>query len=245
MSEAALEQLRERMKAAAAQIAALKREEKRHKQKEEDLLKILSHFVKTSHKQELVLLISRVLEQNLPANFILAIIILGNEEIERMAGKFILLQSAAANSSSDAAQFTSGEQRIARSEQNSSHALTFFKDSDDSLPLRIKIEVDNWIKNMLSQAEERPEKLLSNVWHIKMIELPKEYEFEDSEYREEREIKKVLVQLMTYVLRDFLEQSKISEPYDKLYNFCEFVITGILNKTQENFDNRLMLDSGK
>src|SRR3989338_7421407 len=94
MSAASLEKLREKMKAAAAQIAAIKKEEKRRKQKEEELLKILLKFVKTSHKKDLVLLISRVLEQNIPANFILAIILLGNEEIQKEIGQFLLLKGA-------------------------------------------------------------------------------------------------------------------------------------------------------
>ena len=93
MSSAALEKLREQMKAAAAQIAAIKKEEKRRKKKEEELLKILLKFVKTSHKKDLVLLISRVLEQNLPANFVLAIILLGNEEIQTEIGQFLMLPS--------------------------------------------------------------------------------------------------------------------------------------------------------
>ena len=83
MDEGAFEAFKEKMRAAAAQIAAIKKEEKKARKKEDELLKILLKFVKSSHNTELVLLISRCLEQNIPAHFILSIVVLGNEEIQR------------------------------------------------------------------------------------------------------------------------------------------------------------------
>lgn len=220
MSNAALEKLREQMRAAAAQIAAIKKEEKRRKKKEEELLKILLKFVKTSHKKDLVLLISRVLEQNLPANFVLAIILLGNEEIQTEIGQFLMLPAA--------------------EQQNDEKTLTFFGQEDETLPLKLKIEIDNWIKNMLFQAQEAPERLLDQAYHIEMIE-KEESEFGEKKYEESRTIKKAIIQLLAYVLRDFLEQSKIEESFKKLFEFCEFILTGILNKTKEGLENRKLL----
>ncbi len=228
MSEAAFEALREKMKAAAAQIAAIKREEKKQKKKEEELLRILLKFVKNSHKTELTLLISRVLEQNLPANFVLAVILLGNEDIQREIGSYLMLKSGSENGSP-------------HSDNSEEKALTFFSETDDTLPLKIKIEIDNWIKNMLSQAEETPQKLLKTSYDIEMIELPKEFEYSDQKYKEKKVPKTIVVQLLTFVLRDFLEQNRISEPYSKLFEFAKFIFTGILNKTAEGIDNRKLL----
>lgn len=222
MSEAAFEALREKMKAAAAQIAAIKREEKKQKKKEEELLRILLRFVKNSHKTELTLLISRVLEQNLPANFVLAVILLGNEDIQREIGSYLMLGSPQADNSEE-------------------KALTFFSETDDTLPLKIKIEIDRWIKNMLSQAEETPQKLLKTSYDIEMIELPKESEYSDQKYEEKKVPKAIVVQLLAFVLRDFLLQNRISEPYSKLFEFAKFIFTGILNKTAEGIDNRKLL----
>lgn len=216
MSEAAFEAFKERMAAAAAQIAAIKKEETKQKKKEEELLKILLKFVKNSSKKELVLLLSRALEQNLPANFILAIILLGNEEIKREVGGTFL--------------------------NASTKALIFFKASDESMPLKVKIELDHWLKNLLFQAEENPQKLLKNAYDIEMIELEREYSFEDPKYEERRHIKKILIQLITYILKDFLAENKMDEPYDKLYEFAGFVIKGILDKAQENIDGRKLLN---
>lgn len=210
MSESAFEVFKERMKAAAAQIAAIKREEGKQKKKEEELLKILLKFVKSSSKKDLTLLISRVLEQNIPANFILAIILLGNDDIQAQVGKYLMLQS--------------GEQQV-----SDEKSLIFFSEEDDTMPLKIKIEVDNWIKNMLSQAEETPQKLLKTGYDIEMIEGKKTP-------------KHVVIQLIAFVLRDFLEQNKIIEPYKKLSEFSSFIFAGILNKTREGLDNRKLLE---
>lgn len=229
MSEGALEALKERMAAAAAQIAAIKKEEGKQKKKEEELLKFLLKFVKTSSKKELVLLVSRVLEQNIPANFIIAMIILTNPEIHEEIGHFNLLR---AGNSSAAGQTTNTE---------NSHSLIFFDPKDETLPLKIKIELDTWIKNMLFQAEENPQKLLRTSYDIEMRELPKEWDFEDTQYEKIEIIKSVLVQLITFIMREFLEQHSLNEPYEKLYDFAKFIITGILNKTKESIEGRKLL----
>lgn len=218
MSAASLEALREKMAAAAAQIAAIKKEESKQKQKEDELLKILIKFVKTSHKKELVLLISRVLEQNIPANFVLAIILLGNEDIQQQVGKMLLLKAA----------------------ESSEKALVFFRE-DETLPLKLRIEIDNWIKNMLLQAEESSQKLVKTAYDIEVVEQPKEYDFEEQKFKEKKTIKVILIQLIAFVLRDFLEQNKIEEGHSKLFDFAKFILTGILNKIEESLNNRKLL----
>jgi len=222
MSEASFEKLREQMRAAAAQIQAIKKEEKKQKKKEDDLVRILLHFIKTSHKTDLILLISRVLEQNVPANFILAVILLGNEEIQHAVSKFLMLGG--------------GEEASADEK-----SLVFFNPEDKSLPLKIKIEIDNWIKNMLSQAEEAPQKLMKTGYDIDRFELEREYEFDEPEYWEEKVPKRAIVKLITYVLRSFLESHGQEEPYEKLHDFSLFILTGILNKTAEGLDSRKLL----
>ncbi|MFH1284091.1 MAG: hypothetical protein ABIH78_00685 [Candidatus Peregrinibacteria bacterium] len=209
MSEAAFEAFKEKMKHAAAQIAAIKKEEGRQKKKEEELLKILLKFVKTSHKSELVLLISRVLEKNIPANFILAAILLGNEDIKSEVGDFLMLKTPAGTGTS----------------------LMFFGEKDAAMPLKLKIEIDDWIKNMLFQAEESPHKLLKTAYEA---EPP-------SDKPAAKKPAAVLIQLLTFVLRDFLEQHDVFKSYENLREFSMFIAKGILAKTKENLDNRDLL----
>ncbi len=205
MSAASLEQLRERMKAAAAQIAAIRKEEGKQKKKEDELQKLLLKFIQHSHKKDLVHLISLCLAENIPAVFILAIVLLGNEEIQQELGRFLL-----------------GPGAIEQNEQ----ALVFFRE-DQSLPLKIKIELDQWLKALLENAEGYPQKLLKFAYFIE---------------EEEKKIKPVLVNLMAHVLGSYLAGKDQPEPPEKLQSFCRFTLTGILNKTAENLDNRKMLN---
>mgnify|MGYP005669001197 CR=1 FL=1 len=63
MDAASFEKFKEKMKRAAAQIKAIKKEEKKRKKKEDELVKILLKFIQTSHKRDLVLVISRALHR--------------------------------------------------------------------------------------------------------------------------------------------------------------------------------------
>lgn len=217
MSEAAFEAFKEQMKEASAQIAAIKKEEGKQKKKEENLHKILLKFIQRSDKKHLSLLISRALEQNIPANFILSIILLGNEEIQREVGKFIMLPGGPEKEKTE-------KNTDQDDSEDYSKALTFFDSDDEALPLKIKVEVDNWIKNMLYQAQEKPQKLIKNAYV--------------NEGKDKKEIKTILPQILAFVLRDFLERNKVEESYGKLSDFSKFVVKGILNKVEESLDKR-------
>jgi hypothetical protein len=221
MDDKSFELFKEKMAAAAAQIAAIKKEEGKQKKKEEELLKILLNFVKNSQKKDLVLLVSRALEQNIPANFILAIILLGNEEIEREIGNYLLLQSGV----------TAGENY---SQDHQEKALIFFKE-DETMPLKIKIELDIWMKSLLSQAEENPQKLLKTAYDVNMLEN------DDGDSYEQKSIKIVLIQLIAHVLREFLDSKNFPNDYESLVEFSEFALKGILQKTEEGIKNRRLL----
>lgn len=240
MSESAFEAFKERMKAAAAQIAAIKKEESKQKQSEEELLKILLAFIKHSQKSDLVLLISRALEQNIPANFILAIILLSNEDIKRQVGEgfFQLLAPQLERSEAPTIPLV-GSHSEGPAPQGSE--LVFFTNQDSNFPLKMRIELDSWIKNMLLIAEQTPHKLLKTAYKIDMIELPKEYDYEEPKYEESRTVKIALTQLTSYILREYFEQNSQEEDYNDLYTFSEFILSGILTKTEENLDNRKLL----
>lgn len=245
MSAASLEKLQERMAAAAAQIAAIQKEEKKHKKKENDLLAILVKFVKTSHKTELTLLISRVLEQNLPANFVLAIILLGNEEIQQQVGDFLMLQRPIEHVTAKASPLDSeATATSASSPSGQERALTFFNSRDDTLPLKIKIELDQWIKSMLMQAEENPHKLLRTAYKTDYIKIEDEEDyFGKKKYEKRVEIQNPLIMLVAYVVGDYMKQKGLQEEQERLTDFAKFILKGILDKTLETLDQRGLLES--
>jgi len=236
MSEGALEQLRERMKAAAAQIAAIKKEEKKQKKKEQELLKILLQFVQRSQKKDLVLLLSRCLEQDIPANFLLAIILLSNKEIrEQMGGASGFMALEPGQGTTDQVLLGGEESHVPDPEDK---ALIFFSEEDESLPLKIKIELDAWIKSLLFQAEEAPQKLLKKAYKIEIIKHKTDSYFDDPRIEEKKYIQPPLIRLTAHVVRDFLEQNNMSEPIEKLESFSEFILKGILQKTKDAVENR-------
>lgn len=198
MNEQAFEAFREKMARAAAQIAAIKKEEKKQKKKEDDLIVILLKFIKKSTNNQLVLLISRVLEINIPANFILAIVQLSNEEIRAEIG--------------DSLSLPPGDQ----------NALVFFKE-ESTFSLEARITLDNWVKSIMAQAQESPQKLLK------------------SGYKEEKTAKQLL-EIYSFVVTEYLKQNKIEHDPIQITKLSEFILKGILSKTKEEIDNRAQLD---
>ena len=145
VDSASYEKFKERIKAAAAQIKALKKGEQKQRQKEEKLIQILLKFVKNHQKQDIMLLIARLLEQNVPAAFILSIVLLGNEEMFKDAEGKGLLEAGK------------------KLEEEGTKALSFF-DKEKVLPLEVKIKIDSWMKNILAQALDYPHRVLKTVF---------------------------------------------------------------------------------
>lgn len=197
---ASFEKFKERIKAAAAQIKALKKGEQKQRQKEEKLIKILLKFVKSSKKQDVMVLIARLLEQNIPAVFILSIVVLGNEEyFEDEEGKQVLLEGQKLQSESDG------------------KSLAFF-DRDKVLPLELKIKIDGWMKNIFSQALEHPHRLLKTAFdEDEVLILP-------------------LIQITSFILRDFLEKHEQEADYAKLKEFCDFFLNGIMKEVRQKIE---------
>jgi len=248
MDSGAFERFQERMRKAAAQIKAIRKQEKKQKKKEQELIDILLKFIKKSHKQNLVLLISRVLEKNIPANFILAIVILGNEDIQKEIGKYLLPTASQAEAldgpaSGTAPQTAQSHEQIALNQEQTEaeageSALIFFRE-DETLPLKVKIEIDNWIKGLISQAQETPQKLLDTAYDVEVTKN------EDGEKEYTKLLGENLVKLIANILLDFLKQNKIEEDFQKLMEFSSFLIKGILDKTKEDLGERHELGMGE
>lgn len=246
MDAAAFERFQERVKAAAAQIQAIRKEEKKRKKKEDELIKILLKFIKSSDKKDLVLLISRVLERNVPANFILAIILLGNEEIQKEVGEYLSLKAGAkAENRNEQLPRQVGEQfESARADVNEperpldgtgipeDRSLVFFQ-TDQTMPLKVRIEIDKWIRDLIFQASETPQKLLATA-----------YETDQSQAEEAKLIlNKPLVRLTAHVIFNFLKKNELNEDIVKMKEFAEFLLNGILNRTKEDLNNRKELEN--
>lgn len=220
MSESSLEELKEKMKAAAAQIAAIKKEEGKQKKKEDELIAILFYFIKNSSKKDLTSKISKVLAQNIPARFVLAVILLGNKEIQRALKKELLNEESI--------------KMLENGGEVDSRALTFFKE-DQTLPLRIKIELDAWIKEILKEAEEVPQKLLASIYEVTPS-------WKEEEVKK-KSISKAVIDLMTFITVDYFDTQEFKNYQIKeVEKLALFLIKGIISQVKNNLENRKHLN---
>ena len=145
ISGEALEKLAEQLRENSAHIKALRKEEKKQRAKDNKLVTILMRFVKSCKRDDLVALIARLLSDNVPASFILAIILLGNDDIQAELG--IKLQLPAGI------------------DFNQDHELQEF-DEEHKKPIispAQKIILNIWTESIIMSALENPYKILRTV----------------------------------------------------------------------------------
>ncbi len=144
---AALERLRERMANASAQIKAMQVGEQKQRKNESELIKILLKFIKSRQKGDQLLLVARLLDENIPANFIVSLLALSNHEIREELG-IKLLPSL------------EQEQQIALDTRN----LPDIPIGDAVLPLKIKIALTTWFEEIYRRSSEVPDRLLKTIY---------------------------------------------------------------------------------
>ncbi len=207
MDAAAFEKFKERMKAAAAQLKALAAGEQKQKKKEDELIKILLKFIKTGHKKDLLLLVLRLLELNMPAGFIVSLLLISNRGMQEDLGLKMLPVGPEHSLPEDSDMETLPDQYLEGS----------------VLPLKVKIAIDAWLNEITRRAADNPERVLKTVLdEAGIIILP-------------------VTQLAVFCLRDFLEEQGIDTSYDRLKDFMDLMIEGIIKKTREQFENRKQL----
>jgi len=138
----------ERMKVAAAQMQAIRAGEQKQKKKEDELAKILSEFIKSNqHNSDLLEFIhhiTQLLAFNLPAVFILSLILLNFPELQTQTGLKLL---------------TFEEITKAGAIENPTLPDIYMK--NQTLPLQIKIAIDAWLHSVAEAAQYSPAKLLT------------------------------------------------------------------------------------
>jgi hypothetical protein len=145
-------QFQQRMQAAAAQIQAIRASEQKQKKKEDQLIKILLKFIQSSQhgtsEDQIIELVSKLLGKNLPAAFILSLILLAYPDIQQESG--LLLPSSAEQTSSSAL-----------ANQNEQNPSTILPDLylQKTLPLKLKIDIQAWIGELFNQTQENQQKL--------------------------------------------------------------------------------------
>ena len=133
----AAEKFREQMKKNAKAIKAMTGHQKKQKKKEDKLAKILVKFLQDQSKADLVFLVVKLLQANVPGAFILAILSIANAELEAELKEHL--------------KELKGEQ-----------ALIEFA-GDEKLPEQVKKELNAWGESILHAGLMMPGKTLETV----------------------------------------------------------------------------------
>ncbi|MBT5016583.1 hypothetical protein HN748_05755 [Candidatus Peregrinibacteria bacterium] len=228
------EQVREykaRMARNKRQMAAAKKQEGKQKKKEDKLVAIILKFIRNSARKDITLLISRCLEQNIPAVFILAVILLGNREIQAEVGIHLQLEDGEIDlKEKPESNGDEKETSLADLEQKEFKGALVTLGADHSLPLKMRMGIDLWTRSIWNAMEPTPERIFKTV--IEFNENPKA----------KSEPKPVVGQLAAFILRDYFKDNHFEQEYENIKTFAEFLIKGLLVRLKEQAKNQKQLE---
>ncbi|MBI5755152.1 hypothetical protein HZA41_02960 [Candidatus Peregrinibacteria bacterium] len=246
MDPGAFERFKEQMKANSAQIKALQKAEHKQKKKEGKLVKILLRFIQTSQKTDLVLLISRCLELNIPAEFLLSVILLGNEDIQKETEVFLALPAGVSEDL---------ERRHAHSYEESRERREIVTQADMTkvIPLKIRIQIDLWGKNMLESATGMPHKILNTIlvhekgipsWQLPIFPNEEDEAEPKNDKKNNEKIQPMLIRLTAHVLHECIQGHGIDSDVTVIKEFAEFILRGLVEKVKDQVENQKELAEG-
>lgn len=236
MSADKVREFQERMARNAQQMATARQQEQKQKKKEDHLAVILLKFIQTHTRTDITLLVARCLEQNIPAVFVLSLIMLGNEEMQREMGVQLQLNESPSlekeTTSAPVGQLPAGEtvQLKDLQEKEMTGALVAFGDQS-ALPLKMRIEIDLWSRTLWESMSPIPERLLKTA----------------IEYNEDPEAipepKDIVTQLGAFVLRDYFADNRFPASFENTKGFASFLIKGLFKRLKDQVNDQKQLES--
>lgn len=212
MSEAAMEAFREQMRSASQQLKALQKGEQKRKKKEEKLAKLLAQFLqRKSGKTDLAFQAAHLLALNIPAAFVLSMLLLGDRESQQeltMAAKEDDKGLEVEVLSSDT------QQRITLGEED----LALIRTEDEEKSQAIIDEILVWIDIMYIQARNDVMRMMKNA------------------YDEDQKIHDEIPQFMTTVVTYFMTENGMSVPPENVEKISETMLQKIFTALNENLE---------
>lgn len=227
---AAFERFKEQVKKNGQFVAALRKSEQKQKKKEDALAQILLQFIQANQNSALMILVSRLLEENIPASFILAIIILGNEEIKQAVREHEEREArlALAGGEQPIPSIFSQQDIVHDTAVASSQFSLMNRFSNATISLTIKIALDEWGVGIYQAASGQPFRVLETLLDKQGL------------------LKNIVIDASANVLHSFLvsQDSALfgSRGYTSFFSFCEFMLKGILQKLKEQIENQKQLN---
>ncbi len=212
VSAEAIERLREQMKKASGAIKAIKREEGKRKKKEDKLAALLVKLINGGTSSATLQLIVQLLQENIPAAMILAILTLSHEEIKKAAGKDLKLENYDDPEKKllegGKVDLTREEKKIFKKKNKELEDL----DDEEALSPAMRKDINEWGESMLAAGLSAPHKTLGTVLD------------------HEKKIKAPVVQLATFTLRDYMEMHGAKHDYEEMWEFSAAVLRAVMTK---------------
>lgn len=194
-----------------AAVKALQKQEQKARKQEGSLIKILIQFIQKQDQRDITNIIVKLLDQNIPAQFILSMlmlvfteirpIMLGQEEFTKDT-KLALTGPSIADM----------EQALLAVDVKEFHAET--------LPPQAKIDLNQWIKEVRDISEQQREIILERVFRG-------------------NHVNSTAIRLMMVVMERYLVGHKIKGHHQRLGDFCTFVLQGIMKYLKESAPQKL------
>ena len=242
--EAADEVLREQVRKAKVAAKAAKKDEKKVRTKDNGLAHVIVKFLQ-SQNTALAVLLARLVARNTPADFLLNLLSLGDPEIIQLIKKANSDPVASGNEENLNSNETVNQKYLTEPTEESSRNLndseeiiseelkkqtTDLQISDDNfdldrLPEEAKNEINRWIAALAQSANATPEKILIALREPKS------------------RVTNSAIQIMAFLLRDFLAKFSLNFNFEKIHDFSDFTLSGILTRIEARHKS-LLLNSG-
>ncbi len=196
-----VEQFQEQLAAAQAALAALQKEEGQAKKKDFALAGLLNQFLQDNKDTEVLKLVIKCLEMNVPVNVIVAILSLAYVAIYNQLAEELKKAPMMEIPRSEKELLTD----IEKAEGELSTKRTF---DTQTLPPEVKSRINEWVKDTIMLSLMSKEKVLQTVYM-------------------EGSVKKTPLALSCEILRRYLETVDIAGDEEKVRSFAAFVLNGI------------------
>ena len=157
-------------------------------------------------------LIVQLLKENIPAAFILALLVLGREDLKKEAGADLKLKNYEDPEkkllAGEKIDLTKEEKKIFKTKEKEMEDL----DEEEALSPEMRKDITEWGEAILAASFSAPHKTLATVLD------------------ENKNIKAPVVQLATFTLRDYMEKHGASHEYKEMWEFSAAVLRAVMTK---------------
>ncbi|MBI5411778.1 hypothetical protein HZA43_01220 [Candidatus Peregrinibacteria bacterium] len=205
--EQSFEQFQEEQRKTQQALAQLWKEEGKVKAQDDKLAKIIVRFLNDPANTHLFLLIARVVAQNVPSEFIIAILSLIDEGAQVEIQNFL------------AAPAEKNEAKLEFSPPPSQALALRSSTNFSALPAEDKVRIDQWIQKLQLVALKMPYRVLDTVAF-------------KPRGAAERQISPAVWQFASIVLRDFLNKRHATIDFALLQDFIQLALVEIIKNTE-------------